>query len=49
MERNLNHSGRELAMEVDGSVHPSRVFERPSDVLNDLDLSLNDVSSLLAP
>src|SRR4051812_29873808 len=48
MERKLHHPGSEFAVDVDGLVHPWRVFERPSDLLNDADLSLNEKRALLA-
>src|SRR3954447_19761038 len=48
MERNLDYSGREFDSEVDSLVHPSRLFERPSDVLNEPDLSLNEKRAILA-
>ena len=33
---------------VDAVLHPSQVFEHPSDVVNDPDLSLNEKRALLA-
>ena len=46
MERKPN--GPNLIFDVDGLVHPSQVFERPSDVVNDPDLSLNEKRAILA-
>jgi len=37
-----------LARDLDGLVHPSQVFEHPSDVLSDPDLSLNEKRAILA-
>lgn len=34
--------------EFDNLLHPSQVFERPCDVVNDPDLSLNEKRSILA-
>ena len=48
MDRNLDYSGREFDSEVDSPVHPSRLFERPSDVLNEPDLSLDEKRAILA-
>src|SRR5215213_8845896 len=48
MERNLDYSGREFDSEIDSLVHPSQVFERPSDVLNEPDLSLDEKRAILA-
>jgi hypothetical protein len=48
MNRDLDYSGREFDSEIDSLVHPSRVFERPSDVLNEADLSLNEKRAILA-
>jgi hypothetical protein len=48
MERKLHHHGSEFAVDVDGLVHPWRVFEGPSDVQNDADLSLNEKRAILA-
>jgi hypothetical protein len=36
------------ARDLDGLVHPSQVFDHPSDVLNDPDLSLNEKRAILA-
>jgi hypothetical protein len=38
----------ELTRDYDGSVHPSQVFDRPTDVVNDPDLSLNEKRAILA-
>ena len=37
-----------FSAELDDLLHPSRVFDRPSDVLNDPDLSLNEKRAVLA-
>src|ERR1700730_659796 len=37
-----------LILDDDGLVYPSQVFERPSDVVNDPDLSLNEKKAILA-
>jgi hypothetical protein len=34
--------------EFDNLLHPSQVFDRPRDVVNDLDLSLNEKRAILA-
>jgi hypothetical protein len=46
MERKPN--GYDLIFDVDGLVHPSQVFDRPADVVNDPDLSLNEKRAILA-
>jgi hypothetical protein len=38
----------DLARDLDGLVHPSQVFDHPSDVLSDPDLSLNKKRAILA-
>jgi hypothetical protein len=38
----------ELARDYDGLVHPSQVFDQPSDVVNDVGLSLNEKRAILA-
>lgn len=48
MDRKPNRSGRDLIFDVDSLMNPSQVFERPSDVVNDPDLSLNEKRALLA-
>jgi hypothetical protein len=48
MERKLHHPGSEFAVDEDGLVHPWRMFERPSEVLNDADLSLYEKRAILA-
>jgi hypothetical protein len=40
-----NHN---LTHDFDGLVHPSQVFEHPTDVVNDPDLSLNEKRAILA-
>jgi hypothetical protein len=42
------HDHYELARDYDGLVHPSQVFDHPSDVVNDPDLSLNEKRAILA-
>jgi hypothetical protein len=46
MERKPN--GRYFVFDIDGLVHPSRVFDHPEDVMNDPDLSLNEKRAVLA-
>src|ERR1700704_1992326 len=46
MERKPN--GYDLIFDVDGLVHPSQVFDRPADVVNDPDLTLNEKRAILA-
>ena len=46
MERKL--TGRDLIFNGDGLVYPSQVFERPADVVNDPDRSLNKKRAILA-
>ena len=41
-------SSLQLIFDVDGLVHPSQIFEHPSDVVNDRDLSLNEKRAILA-
>jgi hypothetical protein len=41
-------TGRDLIFDADGLVHPSQVFDRPEDVVNDPDLSLNEKRAILA-
>jgi hypothetical protein len=38
----------DLARDLDGLVHPSQVFDHPSDVLSDPDLSLSEKRAILA-
>ena len=38
----------DLARDLDGLIHPSQVFDHPSDVLSDPDLSLNEKRAILA-
>ena len=38
----------DLARDLDGLVHPSQVFDHPSDVVSDPDLSLNEKRAILA-
>src|ERR1700745_1398056 len=38
----------DLALDFDGLVHPSQVFEHPRDVVSDPDLSLNEKRAILA-
>jgi hypothetical protein len=38
----------DLARDLDGLVHPAQVFNHPSDVLSDPDLSLNEKRAILA-
>jgi hypothetical protein len=38
----------DLVQDLDGLVHPSQVFDHPSDVLSDPDLSLNEKRAILA-
>jgi hypothetical protein len=42
------HDQHELTQDYDGLVHPSQVFDHPSDVVNDPDLSLNEKRAILA-
>lgn len=35
-------------LDLDGLLHPSQIYEAPSDVLNDPDLSLNEKRAILA-
>ena len=42
------HYHHELARDYDGLVHPSHVFDHPSDVTKDPDLSLNEKRAILA-
>jgi hypothetical protein len=37
-----------LTRDYDALVHPSQVFDRPADVVNDPDLSLNEKRAILA-
>ena len=48
MKPNLDCFRHELDREMDGLVHPSQVFQCPSDVLNDPDLSFNEKRAILA-
>jgi hypothetical protein len=41
-------TGRDLIFDCEGPVHPSQVFERPANVMNDPDLSLNEKRAILA-
>ena len=43
-----DESDRELARDFDGLIHPSEVFDHPTDVVNDPDLSLNEKRAILA-
>src|SRR5213079_2585777 len=40
--------GQELLLDVERLMHPSQVFEHPSEVANDPDLSLNEKRAILA-
>ena len=42
------HDDHELTRDYVGLVHPSQVFDQPSDVVNDPDLSLNEKRAILA-
>jgi hypothetical protein len=42
------HDHGEITRDYDGLVHPSGVFGRPSDVVSDPDLSLNEKRAVLA-
>ena len=46
MKRQRHHNYVDDA--VDALLHPSQVFEHPSDVVNDPDLSLNEKRAMLA-
>ena len=38
----------DVARDLNGLVHPSQVFDHPSDILSDPDLSLNEKRAILA-
>jgi hypothetical protein len=41
-------SDQDAGCDLDSLLHPSQAFERPSDVVNDPDLSLNEKRAILA-
>jgi hypothetical protein len=42
------HRGDALVRDFDGLVHPSQIFQHPSEVVGDPDLSLNEKRAILA-
>jgi hypothetical protein len=48
MERRWNAGALDDALELDSLLHPAQAFDRPSDVVNDPDLSLNEKRAILA-
>ena len=48
MERKRSGVFDDLALNLDTLLHPSQLFEHPSDVLDDPDLSLNEKRAILA-
>src|SRR4029453_8866326 len=48
MERKASRVFDDLALDLDILLHPSQLFEHPSDVLDDPDLSLNEKRAILA-
>jgi len=48
MQRKRTDMLDDPALELDAILHPSQIFERPADVLNDPDLSLNEKRAILA-
>jgi hypothetical protein len=48
MERKRSGVFDDLALDLDTLLHPSQLFEHPSDVLDDPDLSLNEKRAILA-
>ena len=48
MERKRSRVFDDLALDLDTLLHPSQLFEHPSDVLHDPDLSLNEKRAILA-
>jgi hypothetical protein len=48
MERKRSDVFDDRALDRDTLLHPSQLFEHPSDVLNDPDLSLNEKRAILA-
>ena len=48
MERKRSRVFDDLALDLDTLLHPSQLFEHPSDVLDDPDLSLNEKRAILA-
>jgi 7,8-dihydro-6-hydroxymethylpterin-pyrophosphokinase len=48
MERKRTDVFDDRVLDLDTILHPSQIFERPADVLNDPDLSLNEKRAILA-
>jgi hypothetical protein len=48
MERKRSGVFDDLALDLDTLLHPSQLFDHPSDVLDDPDLSLNEKRAILA-
>jgi hypothetical protein len=48
MERKRSDLLDDRALDLDTLLHPSQLFEHPSDVVNDPDLSLNEKRAILA-
>src|SRR4029453_15012093 len=48
MERKASRVFDDLALDLDILLHPSQLFEHPSDVLDDPDLSLSEKRAILA-
>ncbi|MBV9348132.1 MAG: hypothetical protein JO245_09165 [Pseudolabrys sp.] len=44
----MDQGNRREKFEIDQLLHPARAFERPSQVVNDIDLTLNEKRAILA-